>query len=934
MALRDSVLNIVIRARDLTAGVLRRFRGELDNVDDSAQRTASGGLARLRTAVVGAVSAFATFTGIRAGLAAVFNTGNDFEKLALQLEAVMGSVEEGEQATNWIVEFTKNTPLQLQQVTEAFIRLKNFGIDPQNGSLQAIVDQNEKLGGGYERLIGITNALGQAQAKQRLQGEEILQLVERGVPVWDLLANATGRTTRELQELSSAGRLGTDVIADLIVEIGKAADGSAARNMQTLSGIVSNLRDEYTLWLAQVADQGALDALKVVLQDLRGRFQALAADGSLERFAQQTSDAISGLIGIFSSSVEFVVTYSREITALAKAFALFQVARVTASVVGFTASLVSSARQSVLFTASVGAATTAIGRLQASLLGIQAFLIGWQIGEYARERFVEVEKWSNLLVGGLLLGWEQLRRGWEITRAVFTDDTVEAAQERSDARIQQLKASIAALTDEALLAQEGMRGVAGATEDVINDLTGAAGEASNALDQTADKSEEATDRISKALEGLDVDLKTVTDGISGVGQEAIAAFNTVIEAEREAGREAQVQSRSIREAFIAAFDDIETDAGQRELLSSLRGAFEAGQISAADYTAALEAVESKVSEVAASTINWQATVQDATESVRQLGEAGEAVGPQVQAGAQQASSAAALISGALEGYTQQLLQLGPAAAGAFRELTSGAEPIAEETDRLRERLESVRTEVENIRQEGLRLQDTSGLQDYLRGVRQTAREVEIAFLEQKLAADDLFVSWENGAISADSYIARAQAAIRQGDLLDDQTLDNLQRGIDNARRSMESLNQSTARTLSNLQNELDRLQGNTEAVEQRQFEQQIRELEAQLEEARQRGDQESISNAQESLDLARQIYRVTQQQREEEARAQRARQAERNAADTAENSRRDTGTTQQQTTSSTQQVIRIEAGNRSATVTTDNPDQLLDVLSELGTTTS
>ena len=54
-----------------------------------------------------------------------------------------------------------------------------------DGSMQAIVDQASKLGGGMERLNGISLAVGQAWAKQKLQGEEILQLVEHGVPVWE-----------------------------------------------------------------------------------------------------------------------------------------------------------------------------------------------------------------------------------------------------------------------------------------------------------------------------------------------------------------------------------------------------------------------------------------------------------------------------------------------------------------------------------------------------------------------------------------------------------------------------------------------------------------------------------------------------------------------------------------------------------------------------
>ncbi|MCW7554954.1 tape measure protein [Endozoicomonas gorgoniicola] len=65
-----------------------------------------------------------------------------------------------------------------QQVADAFTALKNFGLDPMDGTLQAIVDQTSKLGGGMERLNGISLALGQAWAKQKLQGEEILQLVE------------------------------------------------------------------------------------------------------------------------------------------------------------------------------------------------------------------------------------------------------------------------------------------------------------------------------------------------------------------------------------------------------------------------------------------------------------------------------------------------------------------------------------------------------------------------------------------------------------------------------------------------------------------------------------------------------------------------------------------------------------------------------------
>ncbi|MDM5057416.1 tape measure protein [Aeromonas rivipollensis] len=54
-------------------------------------------------------------------------------------------------------------------MTQVFVRLKAFGIDPMNGAMQGIVDQVYKLGDGVEEVQGISLALGQAWAKQKLQ---------------------------------------------------------------------------------------------------------------------------------------------------------------------------------------------------------------------------------------------------------------------------------------------------------------------------------------------------------------------------------------------------------------------------------------------------------------------------------------------------------------------------------------------------------------------------------------------------------------------------------------------------------------------------------------------------------------------------------------------------------------------------------------------
>ncbi|MEZ6955958.1 MULTISPECIES: tape measure protein [unclassified Aeromonas] len=216
---------------------------------------------------------------LTAQLVSMFKTGDQAERLDVQLKAVMGSIAGGAEASAWIQDFAKNTPLQLDEVTQVFVRLKAFGIDPMNGAMQGIVDQAYKLGGGFEEVQGISLALGQAWAKQKLQGEEILQLIERGVPVWQLLEQVTDKNTAELQKLSEAGKLGRDTIAALMNEIAAQSSGAAANNMGLLSGLISNAQDNLAKFYRLVAENGALSWLKNQLASLNTEFAAMANDG-------------------------------------------------------------------------------------------------------------------------------------------------------------------------------------------------------------------------------------------------------------------------------------------------------------------------------------------------------------------------------------------------------------------------------------------------------------------------------------------------------------------------------------------------------------------------------------------------------------------------------------------------------------------------------
>ncbi|MDN3377188.1 MULTISPECIES: tape measure protein [unclassified Pseudoalteromonas] len=332
-----------------------KFSNELRQ-GTTAQRAQAQSLDGVIGKVTALAAAYVGFDRVAQAVSQVFSTGDKFEKLGVQMQALMGGIAGGEKATAWVKEFTKNTPLQLGEVSQAFVKLKAFGLDPMDGTMQAITDQALKLGGGFQEVEGISLALGQAWAKQKLQGEEILQMVERGIPVWDLLEKVTGKNTVELQKLSSAGKLGRDVIKGLIDEMGRASAGSAAAQMALFSGQVSNAKDNMEQFYNLIAQSGAMDWLKANITALNTEFAAMAKDGRLQEWAQKISDTIVSTGNAIKGAATTLYEYREEIATVAKVWLALKVGNYFSSVISGATTAIASLRT---YTAAIGSTTVA-----------------------------------------------------------------------------------------------------------------------------------------------------------------------------------------------------------------------------------------------------------------------------------------------------------------------------------------------------------------------------------------------------------------------------------------------------------------------------------------------------------------------------------------------------------------------------------------------
>jgi tape measure domain-containing protein len=303
MAIIDELIAILgydIRGEDN----LRRFNAGIDGAERHA-RGAAQGIGLLGVAVGSFLGGMALeavsrlTTAIKDIPAGVTKTGATFENLGIRLETLEGSSAKAETALAWVKQFAKDTPLGLADTADAYASLKNYGIDPTNGSLMALTDAMSASGKGTQQLGRLSLALGQAWVKQKLQGGEILQLTEAGIPVWDMLATATGKNVLELQKLSQAGKLGRTEIQLLIDEIGKKYAGASEKMARTYDGLVDKLGDSYQQFQLMVSDSGWFDFLKNKLDETEKYISEWLDTDQAKQWASTISRVMVGAVQLF-----------------------------------------------------------------------------------------------------------------------------------------------------------------------------------------------------------------------------------------------------------------------------------------------------------------------------------------------------------------------------------------------------------------------------------------------------------------------------------------------------------------------------------------------------------------------------------------------------------------------------------------------------------
>lgn len=508
-------------------------------------------------------------------------TGSEFENLRGRLENLLGGTEKAAAAFDMIKRLAATTPFEVTALTESFVKLTAFGMQPTEEQMRALSDVAANLGGGTEVLTGVTLALGQAWTKGKLQGEEIMQLAERGVPVWDALARATGRTVPELQAMSEAGTLGRDVISSLITELGRMNAGASDKLMNTYAGAVSNAKDALAEFFDMVSRSGLLEFLTQKVQELLAEFDRMKQSGELEAAAKAISDTFVQMASAIEIVVKTLAQFGPQIKLVAEAAVALKVANLAGTLLGIASAsgaaasgmaamgAASATSASQLEVAAVaGGRMAAMLRLLRSLSGI-GLVMG--VAELAQEFF----RAKSAAEQGDAAVRKMLETPPASNKPKEAAGDVASALDTAAARAGDLQAEFDRLIEKGGQADEAL-GAIGKKFDLSNapGIKTAAQVLDGLVTQGKISAAQFNDAWASALKGenllaFEARAKQALGGVQGSGEQLAQALDAGLrEAIRRAGGDFDQISGGMGKAAQSAVNDVEFLVGNLDILKA------------------------------------------------------------------------------------------------------------------------------------------------------------------------------------------------------------------------------------------------------------------------------------------------------------------------------------------------------------------------------
>jgi tape measure domain-containing protein len=255
--------------------------------------------------------------GVGAGLTAVIRSGAKLQTLKVGFRSIMGSAEGAAKMVDKLNQFTASTPFQLEEVSRSARQLiaVGTGVDDVTDRLRMLGDIAAASGNSISDIAAI---FAKVQAKGKVELENLNQLAERGIPIFDQLRKVTGDANMEF----GAGAVKVEEFNEALAQMaekGGFANNAMANLSETVDGRLTTAFDNVTLALGQFAEKsGLLDAVTNVLEDFTSQVQrASLSEDDLQKSREQFFDLRQKLKSAHKGNIEDLMNEAKAARQLA-----------------------------------------------------------------------------------------------------------------------------------------------------------------------------------------------------------------------------------------------------------------------------------------------------------------------------------------------------------------------------------------------------------------------------------------------------------------------------------------------------------------------------------------------------------------------------------------------------------------------------------------
>ena len=331
----------------------------------------------------GALGAAAAVAALAFSIKSAISNAANIENMGVAFTAITGSVKGSTDLITHLREESMRTGVEMGTMATMVRRLMANGMDISAAKkmTSSLLDISGTLGLGTEeaKLLGI--AISQVQAKGVVSMEELRQqIAEKGVPVFDVLAQKLGVTKGKLMEMVAAGKVGSEVLMEAF---------------SNLEGPLAKFR-------------GGAEKMGMTAQGSFNRLKATMADV----FAQAGAPLLDGLAAGLNTITKKISEWGPKIKAFAESAGVF----VRTMAKGFQQGKMGEMLKLSLIVAVKGAVSTLASGIQSVFAGvINLFVNGVQM---AFSKVTDPSFWQGVVMSlkgaaNVLIGAaKKMATGW------------------------------------------------------------------------------------------------------------------------------------------------------------------------------------------------------------------------------------------------------------------------------------------------------------------------------------------------------------------------------------------------------------------------------------------------------------------------------------------------------------------------------------------